>query len=653
MAPHQTSRDRCASELSESGGAAAVNGVPGAPDDGRMRGVAGVRTGRWRVRGLLAVALLPAVVAALLLADGSRAQDAAPGTGPALDAAGASAQQVYLKYCAQCHGETGDGRGYATPYLRPAPRDFTSGKYQIRSTPTGALPTDDDIRRVIRKGIPYTAMPAFPDLTDAQVDGLVRVLKSFSRRFANAEPPQPIDLPRDPGYSEDRIEEARKVYQEIGCAGCHGAEGRGDGPSAPTLRDDWGQPVRAADLTRPWTFNGGATREDVFRSISTGLNGTPMAGFQSALSDEQRWLLVDFITALSGGATSAGYDNVLVARPVEGDLDLARGEELFAEAEPALFPLFGQIVQPGRNFQPAVIAVEARAVYSADEVAMLVTWHDVRADRSGANGPDFELPAEEVHPGLPTAPAAAPGGRPADPFADEEAADPFADEEAAPADPFGDEEVAAADPFADEEVAGADPFAEDTGEGPAPAAAAGASDYSDAVAVQFPRVLPSGPRRPYFLYGDPQTPVELWFVDLANGERVELWEGRGVDQLEPGEGTTPEVRAAYENGRWSVLYKRRRNAGTGIAFPDESFVPVAFSVWDGSAGERGNRRAVSSWYHVYMPPAEQPSPVVPMAQAAGAVLLLELSIVFLARRRRRRAAAVAAPAAGTAPSGAQ
>ena len=622
-------------------------------------------SGRWTAGGLLLLALAPA---GWLVAQRSGAQEApgtgpsrdAPGTGPAIDAAGAGGGQVYAKYCAQCHGDRGDGRGYAAPYLRPAPRDFTSGKYQIRSTPTGALPTDDDIRRVIRNGIPYTAMPAFPDLTDGQVDELVQVLKGFSPKFASGAAPEPLELPNDPGYSEDRIEEARKVYQQIGCAGCHGQEDRGDGPSAPTLRDDWGQVVRAADLSRPWTFNGGATREDVFRSISTGLNGTPMAGFQSALSDEQRWLLVDFISSLSGNRTTAGYANLLVADPVD-DVDLASAE-LFAEAEPALFPLFGQIVQPGRNFQPAVIAVEARAVFDDDEVAVKVTWHDIRADRGGVNGPDFELPEQEEHPGLATAPAAAPGGRPADPFADDEDAggDPFADEEQAPAaaDPFADEEeaAAAADPFADEEqAAGTDPFAEDEEGAPAAGGARmpppGATEFSDAVALQFPRELTEGVRRPYFIFGDPQNPVELWFVDLSNSDTAELWEGRGADQLEPGEGVTPEIQAAYENGAWSVTYKRQRNAGSGIAFPDDAFVPVSFSVWDGTAGERGNKRALSAWYHLYLPPGEQPSPVGPMATAAGGVLLLELLVIFLARRRRRRQAAVTVPAAGAAPSG--
>ncbi|HVS03370.1 MAG TPA: c-type cytochrome, partial [Thermoanaerobaculia bacterium] len=330
------------------------------------------------VRGLL-------FLLAVLLTAPAAAQDAERG------------RPVYQKYCDQCHGDEGDGRGIAAPYLLPAPRDFTSAKYQIRSTPTGSLPTDEDIARVIRVGIPGTGMPGFPALSEQQVRDLVALLKSFSPRFQSRQPDDPLPIPDDPGFSADNVETARRLYAQTGCAGCHGAEGRGDGSSAPTLRDDWGQFARSADLTRPWTFNGGPTRRDIFRSLSTGLNGTPMAGFASALSEEQRWQLVDFITAISDGAHQPpDFATVLVARQVDGELDLARGRELFADAAPALFPLLGQVIQPGRAFHAAVIAVEARAVYNRDEIAILVTWHDIVADTAGSNAPDLGIPEEEL-----------------------------------------------------------------------------------------------------------------------------------------------------------------------------------------------------------------------------------------------------------------
>ena len=107
---------------------------------------------------LAAVSL--AVLAALLFAApaGSvRAQGPDVGT----EAQRESGKALYLKFCSQCHGEKGDGEGYAAPHLRPRPRNFTSGKFKVRTTPNGALPTHQDLVNIIRRGMPYTSMPAW------------------------------------------------------------------------------------------------------------------------------------------------------------------------------------------------------------------------------------------------------------------------------------------------------------------------------------------------------------------------------------------------------------------------------------------------------------------------------------------------------------
>ena len=88
------------------------------------------------------------------------------------DAQRESGKRVYLKYCAQCHGDNGDGEGYAAPHLLPKPRNFTSGKFKVRSTSTGALPTHQDLVNIIRRGMPYTSMPAWPTLSDQEVSNL-------------------------------------------------------------------------------------------------------------------------------------------------------------------------------------------------------------------------------------------------------------------------------------------------------------------------------------------------------------------------------------------------------------------------------------------------------------------------------------------------
>src|SRR6187399_2797008 len=76
----------------------------------------------------------------------------------------APGKAVYDARCAECHGATGKGDGPAAAYLMPRPRDFTTGKYKIRSTETGTSPTDDDLLRSVRQGLYGTAMPAWERL---------------------------------------------------------------------------------------------------------------------------------------------------------------------------------------------------------------------------------------------------------------------------------------------------------------------------------------------------------------------------------------------------------------------------------------------------------------------------------------------------------
>src|SRR5207249_3627187 len=55
----------------------------------------------------------------------------------------------YDRYCSWCHGGNGDGRGLGARRFDLPPRDFTTAAFKCRTTPTGALPTDDDLRRSI------------------------------------------------------------------------------------------------------------------------------------------------------------------------------------------------------------------------------------------------------------------------------------------------------------------------------------------------------------------------------------------------------------------------------------------------------------------------------------------------------------------------
>jgi mono/diheme cytochrome c family protein len=205
---------------------------------------------------------------------------------------------LYQQRCASCHGNTGRGDGEYAGLLNPRPHDFTSGRFKIRSTDTGSLPTDADLARSITEGLHGTSMPTWKAvLTPAQVQALVAQVKSFSPRFVG-ELPRSIAIGAELPETEQNAEAGRAVYEKLKCSACHGGDGRGSGAIAQAMRDGWGQPARATDLTEPWTFRGGSTVREIFLRFRTGMNGTPMPSFLGAATEPELWRLAVYVKSL-------------------------------------------------------------------------------------------------------------------------------------------------------------------------------------------------------------------------------------------------------------------------------------------------------------------------------------------------------------------
>lgn len=188
-------------------------------------------------------------------------------------------EQVYSRNCATCHGHAGDGTGPAARYLDPRPRDFTLGIYKFRSTPAGMLPTDDDLFRTITLGIPRTRMPAFSNvLTERERRDVVAYIKGFSDNFKNMPAADSISIREEPKATAESIAEGKNIYVINGCWTCHGAAGRGTGEAATALKDVWGHEIRPVDFTAG-KYKGGSDNRSIFRTINTGLTGTPMPSF--------------------------------------------------------------------------------------------------------------------------------------------------------------------------------------------------------------------------------------------------------------------------------------------------------------------------------------------------------------------------------------
>jgi len=216
-------------------------------------------------------------------------------------AAADQATAVYNHACSWCHGMDGRGDGPAAfsinKYRSPRPRDFTRGRFKFRSTPSGQLPTDDDLLRTVERGIPRY-MPSFKGLTAGERRQAVEALKRFYTGFESARP-TPVTIPEAPVVDADAVARGRQVYEDAGCAACHGDRGHGDGSSAAALRDDVGLPIQPADFRFPRLFKGGSSPEDLYRTLVTGLDGTPMPSYASAIDDPNAlWDLIAYVRSL-------------------------------------------------------------------------------------------------------------------------------------------------------------------------------------------------------------------------------------------------------------------------------------------------------------------------------------------------------------------
>lgn len=498
-------------------------------------------------------------VCALLMASQAFAQEPDLGT----EEQRAAGKELYDIKCAHCHGSAGDALAVATQYVRPTPRDFASGNFKFRSTASGELPTTEDIARSIRLGMPYTSMPAWEGiLSESEITNLAYYIKTFEPAFDGPYgTPEVMEVPDAPPYDEGRLERGREVYAANQCADCHGENGRANGFSAPDLVDDWGYPIRPADLTKRWTFRASPTREDVYRTFTTGLNGTPMPSYAQTIEEEDRWALVDFVWSLSRDEPE--YGTVVEGFGLAEELDITRGPALFDGAPTAYFPIVGQVIEPGRSFYPGVNGVTVSAVYNEDDIAFMLSWHDMTAEATGSNHPAMEVP-------------------------------PF-DSTAAP----------------------------DT------------MMYSDAVALLLPATTPEGLERPYFMFGDDKNPMAIWFADMA-AEAAQVLLGTGSGSIAESDEVL-EHYLQYGDGVWTVIFKGARQRPSGLYFAESAFTPVSFSVWDGASAERGNKRGLSAWYHVYLAPLEATSAAGPMARWALIVLLVEIGLIGVVRWRQRKA----------------
>ena len=214
----------------------------------------------------------------------------------------AHGKEVYERRCLGCHGANGDGNGPAATFLyNQRPRNFNNAVFKFRLTKE-SIPTDGDLLRTISRGVRGTAMPPWYDLPLNDRLAVIQYIKyvlavdrsdpSKPYAFFTEEPPgAPLYIGKPPPPTQQLLDRGKEVWEQAKCWECHGKTGKGDGEKAAGLKDDEEFTIVPADLTSG-QFKSGPAVEDIYRTITTGLSGTPMPSYRDSFPDEDRWALV-------------------------------------------------------------------------------------------------------------------------------------------------------------------------------------------------------------------------------------------------------------------------------------------------------------------------------------------------------------------------
>ena len=492
---------------------------------------------------------------------------------------------LYKKRCSFCHGDKGAGDGSVADYLEPRPRDFTSGAFKFRTTSTGEVPIDEDIFRVITRGVPGTSMPSWGEVfTEEERWQLVHYIKTFSEDFADFTEEDyneiKITIGKEMGATSETIAEGKKLYEKMKCWECHGQQGRGDGPSSGTHKDDWGYPTWPFNLTRGWKYRGGNTPKDIYIRFTTGVNYTPMPSYADNLSDEERWQLAHYIGTLIKEEEKAGSDVVLKSTFLTEDVPDDPNDSRWEKAEPIEIALSGQIIAKPRWQNPSIDSITVSSLYNKENIAFLLEWDDRKKDGSHKVGEYFSDSDEEIK-------------------------------------------------YTYVKVGSVRPE----------------ESIRDAVAIQFPVKIPEGPEKPYFLRGQSGKIVNLltwkadWQDDPKRGTSVEEVNASGYKKPPVPQSTESQQakgNGIWKDGKWKVVITRAlttEDKGKDIQFERGRLIPIAFNAWDGSKGERGLKMSISSWYYLLL---ETSAPFSVYLYALIGIVLASGFEMWLIRRLRKR-----------------
>jgi len=481
----------------------------------------------------------------------------------------ARGSELYARHCEVCHGQSGDGRGPGAAFLFPPATDWTRGRFRLASTENGA-PTDADLVATLRRGMPGSAMPAWGWISEPDLWSLAAWVRELATRGLAARVEQdaldhgeelspegararaearlaPGPRVRTPPWREptaDDLALGRRLFLES-CAPCHGEEGTGS--REPRFDEDGGLNW-ARDFTAG-ILKGGASREELVHRVAVGMPGSAMP--PTPLDDAALAALVAHVRRM---IPAGAEDRLVQTRETlrvrrTSALPEAPGDPGWDEAEEIRV-----VLAPLAWSDLAVGAAELAALHDGQRIALRVRWDDATTD--------VALFAGAQH---------------------------------------------------------ADAVALQFSEAPAPALfGMGSAEHATVIwhwrSLRLAEVAEAADLAspvPHLLTHDPR---EVAWTDaspyrVAEGvpplsQAVDRLRARGVERVLRTRPEPAETRVAPRatDAGWEVVFVRDLVPASGgdVAFAPGRPVQVALAVWNGAAGDRGARKAISIWQELLL-----------------------------------------------------
>lgn len=488
---------------------------------------------------------------------------------------------LYTQQCAACHGADGRGSGPAAYLLYPKPRDFTLGTYRFTSTWDGS-PTDDDLYRVISRGVPGSAMPSWAHLSEQDRWALAHQVKTFAETPIQVAAAKDPDLERGtdgegvvrvpPEPKDDRASRVKGAQLfATTCAQCHGERGQGDGKNAADMKDSLGFPIRPRDLTTG-VFKGSPRPDYLYRRIVAGIPMTPMPA-SPQLHGEDAWHLVHYVLSLSSPALRELAEmrrfQVVAARSA------ALPDHPDAGAWGAIQPVNLHLMPLWWRYnRPEYLTI--KATHDGKDLALLLVWNDETNDEMAVRPQDFRDAAAIEFSRHPDAPFFAMGE-----------AGKFVDiwmwksERQADLAFFHDID----DQYPNNGIDSYPNISKTPYEQPMRHALTADSNPTFVTAWGAGNIV-----------ADPtlRTPAESLYA-----------QGFGSLKAHPRAQQNVAATGVHSTGSYRVMFRASlRSGGEAGRAPlaPGSTVPVSFAIWNGSAGDRDGKKSVTIWQDLYIAP---------------------------------------------------